>query len=337
MKDRPQRRPGRLAGLTGSVLLVTGIALVALIPAAFPLTGQELPGGYVPPADIEAHTAWITSGGSRIHAEVFTPRDAPEGALPTILTAHGWGGNAALLRNDAVDLARAGYRVVNFDYRGWGESEGRLVPVAPLPGDRPEGPFVVEVQEVRGIIDPWEQVEDWFQVIHWAVGEPGVDPERIGLRGTSFSGGHVVYVAAHDPRVRTIVSQVPASDIARGMPQMFAGWEAEATARARGEQGFPEPFVRQFNLTGLPLGDAVMRYAPNEVAHRVRAPALFVVAENEELYTNESQALLAYARVQGPSRYVVIPEITHYGIYGAAREEAIELAIEWFDEHLRGP
>ncbi len=314
-------------------LLIGPLLLGAWLPGT--LQAQAAPAPYVPPDDIEFRTAWITSAGSRIHAEILTSRDAPAGPLPTILSAHGWGGNAALLRTDAVDLARAGYLVVNFDYRGWGGSEGRLVPVRPLPEDRPEGPLTVEVQEVRGIIDPWEQVDDWFHVLDWAMGEARIDPARIGLRGTSFSGGHVVYVAAHDPRVRAIVSQVPATDIARGMPQMFAGWEAEATARARGEAGLPEPFVRRFNLTGLPLGDRVVRYSPNEVAHRVRAPALFLVAEHEELYTNESQALLAYARVQGPARYVVIPDITHYAVYGAAREEAVRHAVEWFGEHLR--
>jgi len=168
MNDPPQSVPSHSVMVARVVVVralvvhawVAGVALFTLLPAASPLAGQEIPGGYVPPADIEARSAWITSGGSRIHAEVFAPRDAPAGPRPTILTAHGWGGNAALLRNDAVDLVRAGYVVVNFDYRGWGESEGRLVPVAPLPGDRPEGPFAVEVREVRGIIDPWEQMED---------------------------------------------------------------------------------------------------------------------------------------------------------------------------------
>jgi cephalosporin-C deacetylase-like acetyl esterase len=37
----------------------------------------------------------------------------------------------------------------------------------------------------------------------------GIDPERIGIWGTSFAGGHVLVVAATDRRVRAIVSQVP--------------------------------------------------------------------------------------------------------------------------------
>jgi hypothetical protein len=32
---------------------------------------------------------------------------------------------------------------------------------------------------------------------------------------------------------------------------------------------------------------------------------------------------------------VVIPNITHYGVYREAREQAQKLAIEWFNQHLK--
>jgi len=31
----------------------------------------------------------------------------------------------------------------------------------------------------------------------------------------------------------------------------------------------------------------------------------------------------------------MIPSIKHYGIYNEARGSAIELAIDWFDQHLK--
>ncbi|MGD0409915.1 MAG: hypothetical protein ABSB34_13135 [Candidatus Limnocylindrales bacterium] len=43
-------------------------------------------------------------------------------------------------------------------------------------------------------------------------GEPGVDPHRIGLWGFSLGGGHVLYVATHDPRPRCLVTQCPSMD-----------------------------------------------------------------------------------------------------------------------------
>lgn len=321
----------RFAG-AGAVLCVALLGFVAPHPV---LAQERVTAPFQPPADIGFRTADVVSEGVRIHAEIFMPAGST-GRLPTIISAHGWGGTAALLRNDAVDIARAGYLVVNFDYRGWGQSDGRVVLTSALPvrGDRNE-PFSAEVTELRGYIDPYEQVEDWFNVIDWAVGDPGVDPERIGLRGTSYSGGHVVYVAAFDPRVKAIVSQVGATDIARGIPAMYDGAEEEATRRARGEIGYPERFVREFNLTGLPLKTKSLRYSPNSLADQVDAAALFIVAENEELYTNESQAEIAYARVRGAKEYQVLPGITHYAVYGDAREEVVRSAVEWFDRHLR--
>ncbi|MDX1567422.1 MAG: CocE/NonD family hydrolase [Longimicrobiales bacterium] len=319
-------------------LSALGAFLVVLTVGADRLHAQVAGADYEPPDGIGFRTASVTSDGVRLHAELFWPENRTGERLPTVVTAHGWGGTARILRNDAVDLARAGYLVVNFDYKGWGESDGRLVAVEPLPEDRDRSTHTTlesRVREIRGIIDPFEQTSDWFNVIHWVMGEEMVDTARVGVRGTSFSGGHVVYVAAFEPRIKALVSQVGATDIARGMPQMFEDSDALATRRARGEVGYPDAFVREHDLTGLPIHDKVARYSPNAVADRVDAAALFIVAENEELYTNESQAFVAHERVQGPKRLVVIPEITHYAVYGEVREEVVGHAIDWFDEHLK--
>jgi fermentation-respiration switch protein FrsA (DUF1100 family) len=63
---------------------------------------------------------------------------------------------------------------------------------------------------------------------------------------------------------------------------------------------------------------------------------LFILAENEELFDNKDHGLASYERAKGPKKLVVIPKITHYGIYTTAHAQAQRLAIEWFDEHLKG-
>ncbi len=62
---------------------------------------------------------------------------------------------------------------------------------------------------------------------------------------------------------------------------------------------------------------------------------LFMIAEKEELFDNQDHAVKAHERARGPKKLVTIPGITHYGIYSEARERATQLAIEWFDEHLK--
>src|SRR3954452_14449672 len=61
----------------------------------------------------------------------------------------------------------------------------------------------------RGEIDPWQQVRDYRTAITWAQTQPWADPERIGVWGSSYSGAHVLVVAALDRRVKGVVSQVP--------------------------------------------------------------------------------------------------------------------------------
>lgn len=294
------------------------------------------------PDNIDFRTANVMSEGVRLHAELFSLKTLAGKPLPTIIQAHGWGGVAASLRRDAIDLANAGYLVITFDYRGWGESDARLVltkpaSIKPIPGQNQK--FTAEVIEQREYVDPLEQITDWFNVINWAVGEVMVDKNRLALRGSSFSGGHVFYVAAREPRVKAVVSQVASFDgrwVGADKTQMELTL-SEATRRAHGEP-YPAPrAVTVGRLIGAPIREKFLQFAPVEDAANVKdAAVLFIVAEKEELFDNKDHAKLAYDRMAGTKKkYISIPNITHYGIYREARDQALKLAIDWFDQYLK--
>lgn len=312
-------------------------------PAAAP--AAVLSQAYQPPEGIRFRAESFLSENVRLTAQWFHAAGNEGGPLPTIVMAHGWGGTAAGLRRDAVDLARAGYLVMLFDYRGWGESDARTVLTGPRPAGAAAGAtYTAEVRELRGYIDPWEQVEDWFNAISYAAAQPMVDAQRIGIRGSSFSGGHVVYVAAHEPRVKALVGQVPGLEGRPNAPYTpdpaASIREANATAArlAMGQAGYPEDRARSVgNLIGTPIGNKVARWAPVEQAHRVTQPALFVMAEKEELFSNELTGLKACERVAGPRKAIMVPGISHYGIYSTERDLAIKSAIDWFDRYLKKP
>ncbi len=305
-------------------------------PAA---TRQTPSAGFKAPENLDFRTAKVVSEGVRLQAELFSLKTLAGKPLPTIIMAHGWGGTAANFRRDAIALANAGYLVITFDYRGWGQSDGRIVLTSP-PEKREGRRFTAEVEELREYVDPIEQTTDWFNVIAWAMGEPAVDKNRIGLRGSSYSGGHVFYVAARDPRIKAIVSQVGAFDsrwVVTGEAESRLTYD-EATRRARGEIGYPEPRIKAVgNLIGAPIRDKLLHFAPVEEAAKVKdCAALFIDAEKEELFDNKLNAKLAYDRMPGTKKkYIAIPGITHYGIYTTEREQAIKLAIEWFDQYLK--
>ncbi len=312
--------------------------LIALVCAPSVLAWQETE-NFKPPDDIAFRRATIMSEGTRMAAELFAPKNPAAEKLPTIVMAHGWGGVASQLRPDAINFARTGYLVLIFDYRGWGASDSRVVLTSPQPERTSDRKFTAEVLEVREVVDPIDQTTDLANAVSWIYGDPQCDRDHIGMWGSSYSGGHVIYVAARDPRVKATVSQVPALD-SRSMVLADGAREktfAEAAARARGEIGYPEPGARVIgNLRGAPISEKLMQYAPVEdIARADGCATLFILAENEELFDNREHGILAHERAKGPKKLVVIPKITHYGVYLGARKQAQQLAIDWFDEHLK--
>jgi hypothetical protein len=306
---------------------------------------QPAAGSFQPPADLAFREVTIISEGSRLGGEAFCLKENEGQPLPTIILCHGWGGIAERLRPEAVAFARAGYFAVSFDYRGWGKSEGRIVAAKPLVRGKPNEPrgktgepIAAEVTEIREVVDPLDQTTDLANAIHWVYSEKQCDRNRIGLWGSSYSGGHVVYAAAHDSRVKATVSQVPGMDsrfvlAGKAKQQTYD----EATKRTHGEIGYPPPSaVTVGALRGAPIRERLMNYAPVEEADKAPGCAmLFLIAEKEELFDNKDHGIKAYERAKGPKKLVTIPNITHYGVYNEAREQVRKLAIEWFDEHLK--
>lgn len=110
---------------------------------------------------------------------------------PCVVLAHGFAGTRdSGLMPYAERFAAAGIDALVFDYRHFGASEGTP----------------------RQLLSIARQHQDWHAAIACARSLEGTDPERIVLWGSSFSGGHVVAVAARDGRVAAAISQAPFMD-----------------------------------------------------------------------------------------------------------------------------
>lgn len=126
---------------------------------------------------------------------LYQPKNAKQ-RVPAIIMAHGWGClKEFYLDKYAEVFARKGYAILAFDNRNFGDSDG----------------------EPRQEIDPWQQVRDYRHAITFMQTQDFVDANKIGIWGTSYSGGHVLVVAAIDKRVKCVVSQVPTISGWRGM------------------------------------------------------------------------------------------------------------------------
>jgi pimeloyl-ACP methyl ester carboxylesterase len=131
------------------------------------------------------------SKGAACAARVYRPVAHPDGVnvpRPIIVMGHGFGGVRALrLYAYAERFVAAGYLVVVFDYRGFGESEG----------------------SPRQLLDVGMQLQDWRAALDFARTLPGANPERLIAWGTSFGGGHVITLAGNNERLAAIIAQVP--------------------------------------------------------------------------------------------------------------------------------
>lgn len=296
------------------------------------------------PDNVQQRTVDLWSDGTRISGDVFSPEDRQASdKLPAIVMSHGWGGTRNHLNLAyAPFIAAEGFVVLTIDYRGWGDSDSRLVLQSEQPEPNDQGEVTVTVKAVREVVDPFDQTEDIRNAITFIQGEPGVDPERIGLWGSSYSGGHAIWVAAHDPRVKVTVSQAASMDsldlIESGQyfdDDLEAAHQL-AIAQARGDAAPYAESPPARGLYGTPDFARIAHYSPRSVAHRVQAAALIIDAENEEMFdiSVNGRAVHAILRNRVPTEYHVVEGITHYDIYGEKRAEALALAIEWYKKHL---
>ncbi|MDA2948367.1 MAG: alpha/beta hydrolase [Actinomycetota bacterium] len=132
----------------------------------------------------------IPSHGEELAAYLYRPSDGDD-PVPCVVMAHGF----SATRDDGLPdyaeaFADAGFAVLLFDYRHFGASTG-------LP---------------RQLLDIGRQQDDYRAAVQWARRADGIDPDRIALWGSSFSGGHVLTVAAADPRIAAVIAQAPYTD-----------------------------------------------------------------------------------------------------------------------------
>src|SRR5690606_32141054 len=119
---------------------------------------------------------------------VLTRPAGIKGNVPLVIMAGGWCyTKEVVMPHYGKFFEDLGCATLRFDYRCFGESTG-----AP-----------------RQHINPWNQIEDYRNALSFAEELPGIDKDRIGIWGISYSGGHVIIVSALDSRVAFAISTIP--------------------------------------------------------------------------------------------------------------------------------
>jgi dipeptidyl aminopeptidase/acylaminoacyl peptidase len=298
------------------------------------------------PDDVQRKQVTLWSDGTRMAGDIYRPKYLkPDDKLPAFVFVHGTGGvkKTAWSIKLATAFAQNGYIFLNFDYRGWGESDSKLLMLEEMPAPDTDGVLTVKARAVRWQMDFADQTTDIRNAIAFMAGEPNVDPERIGIFGTSYGGGLTTWMAAYDPRVKCAAVQVPGMGGQRGLPYYKLAYGL-MTRQARGETE-PVPYE-----TGAPGGKMAsyshMRYniakdvAYNviEAAKNVKIPMLIIDAGKEELMDTKAngERVAEILKSNGtPVKYHIIDGIGHYGVYGDRLQTALDLELDWFNQYLK--
>ena len=278
----------------------------------------------------------IWSDGTRMSGNIFFPKDFDiNSSNPAILMTHGWGGKRKDLNKYYVsNFVKAGFIVMTFDYRGWEDSDSRLVTIGEQPNFKINMEALVKVKVIREVVDPIDQTRDIISALDYLSGEPGVDVTKIGLWGTSYSGGHVIYVAAQDERVSAIYSQVSFQGI--GLIDSGELSKKRAIQKARGEiDPIPSGLDKIPNLDGSPDFAKMYNYIPLNWAKNVTVPTLIVDVNSEELFDRVKNGRAAYEIIKNNAiaEYKLF-DGSHYDIYYKYFYDTNKLAVECFTRHL---
>jgi len=289
-----------------------------------------------------------TEDGVTLRGWLYLP-DRAAGPVPTVVMAHGFSAVKEMyLDRFAEVFAAGGLGALVFDNRNFGASDG----------------------ERRQHIDPWQQVVDYRDAITFAETLREVDRTRIGVWGSSYSGGHVLVLGAIDRRVRCVVSQVPLISGHRNARRLIradfiapvqAQFDDDRRARYAGKAPAMIPVVAQdsmapcalatpdswqwFTETGktrapawrnevtLQSVEMFTAYEPGAYIEWVSpTPLMMVVAAGDHL-TVSDEALAAYARALEPKKLVLL-EGGHFDAYVKDFERSSAPTRDWFMQHL---
>ncbi len=283
------------------------------------------------------------SDGFRISAMWRTP-EAADRPLRAIVQGPGWLGlkDAKLYVRYHEAFTAAGFGVLVIDYRGFGDSDGD-----------------------RTILSPDDQVRDLVNAVTFLTTRDDVDADAIGTFGTGGTGGgNAVVLAAIDPRVKAVVSQVPVADGRDWLHRMRSEHEWLAfldsldedrrqrvlTGRgrdvdAREEIMVPTPERRTTTVkadvdsriptkVSLRSAEEILAYRPIDAAAALTTPLLVVGVEGDAT-TPTDHAVRLYEAALGPKSLIMQRHTTHYAAYDRYWTAVTPRMVEWLETYVR--
>lgn len=292
------------------------------------------------------HDVTFTVGETTLRAWLYLPQESP---VPCIIMSNGFGGTKGMISESyALRFVEAKMAVLTYDYRYFGASDG----------------------EPRQLFSIGNQLEDLKAAINYVRNRKEINPDQIGLWGTSAAGGYGLIIAAQDPKITCVVGQCPTLDRhedanlalkREGIPfflKLFVHAQRDKGRSRFGLSPHKIPIVgRPKTLAMITAPEAFEGYASlvsagfvNEVCARVlltsrghnpvdyvknvQCPVLLQICEKDNLVSEASYKKAA--DILGEYAHVKKYPIGHFDIYkGENFEKAVHDQITFFKEHFK--
>jgi ABC-2 type transport system ATP-binding protein len=210
----------------------------------------------------------------------------PGQRAPTILQTHGWGGSRdtnpdspstpATGNVGTGPLRNAGFNVLTWDSRGFGQSGGTVE---------------VDYQGFEG--RDVQALLDWLATQPEAKLDAAGDP-RVGMHGVSYAGGIELVAAAIDKRIDAIAPTIAWNSLLTSLYKedtVKGGWSA--LLYAAGQSGRLDPHITSAFVTGASTGKLSAedrawfesRGPGDELVGKIRVPTMLLQGTPDTLFT----------------------------------------------------
>jgi dipeptidyl aminopeptidase/acylaminoacyl peptidase len=280
----------------------------------------------------------FSSAGLKLSGVVHVPGDVRPGERrAAFLVLHGFGSNksSSNTMEPTKVLTGLGYVVLRFDMRGCGQSEGE-----------------------RGNLICLEQVEDTSSALTFLTKHPAVDPNRIGVIGSSFGGAVAVYTGGVDPRVAAVISNGGWGDGERKLRGQHPGAEAwkkftDMLAKGRDHRAkFGKPLmVPRYDIVPIPphlrtnlATDSILEFtsetaqsmydfrADNVVGKIAPRPLMLLHSSNDSVTPTE-QSIEMFKRSAQPCDLHLFAETDHF-MFSESNTRVRSVIYDWLEKYF---
>ncbi len=248
---------------------------------------------------------WFESAGEIVRGHLVLPEG--DGPFPGVCKLHGLPGSPDQLSGIATEMAKAGFAVLTFDFRGFRSSDGLF--------------------SIAG------EIEDAKNAITHLLEFNEIASGGVVLYGASFGGAIAISTAARDLRAGAVAVRAPVCDTASfahssRLSELFASIDEVAPEDMHGlnDKSTREDIIRRIIID-------VRTFNPMQDIVRISSrPLLFVTGDADELILVEDVRRL-FERANEPKVLHVVRGADHILSDERARRETNEIIIKWLKEN----